>query len=73
MASPRPAVLCSLLARTLAGLPWVGGTTATLLRVSLVCPQGELDRRGPLQKRQALLRVPAQLWRELQEQPLLPR
>lgn len=43
------------------------------LTAFLVCPQGELDRRGPVQDRPALLRVPAQLRRQLQEQPVLPR
>lgn len=37
------------------------------------CLQGKLDWRGPVQNRPALLRVPAQLRRRLQEQPVLPR
>lgn len=39
----------------------------------LPCSQGQLDRRSSVQDRPSLLRVPAELWGELPEQPLLQR
>lgn len=39
----------------------------------LPCSQGQLDWRSSIQDWPSLLRVPAELWGELPEQPLLQR